>query len=78
VDDLEKTAISLKRKSTDKSRTVGILVADESFSFLLSFQSYNNLTNGGKLDVFSDRMVIADYGQNKKIIIKIENPLILT
>ena len=80
-DTLKESVSLFKKSSTDHSK-MGIVISEESVSFILSFISYNNATKiesgRNNSDILVDRVIEADFHRNRKIVIEFETPVFLS
>ena len=51
------------------NRVQGILISEESYSFILTFVAYNNATEAPKQGILVDRVIESDFQRNRKIIV---------
>lgn len=70
----------IKAKSKDTNHLVGILLAEEAYSFALTFQVYNNATVRGSRegDILVDRVLEAEFTPQKVIYVEFLTPVFLS
>ena len=56
----------------------GVLVNEDSYSFILTFVAYNNASKNPKEGILVDRLIESDFTRNRKILIAFDTPIILT
>ncbi len=56
----------------------GVLVNEDSYSFILTFVAYNNASKHPKEGILVDRLIESDFTRNRKILIAFDSPIILT
>lgn len=69
----------MMKKSNQGSRDntlQGVLISEESYSFILTFVSYNSATLNNPIIV--DKVIETAFGRNRKIIVEFLTPVILT
>ena len=56
---------------------VGIVLAEDQYTFALTFKAYANATEGGRV-VMADRLLEADFGRQRVILIEFAAPVFLS
>ncbi len=54
------------------------MVGDRSYSFILTFQTYNNATAASKAGIIVDRVIESIFDSKGKIVVEFERPVILS
>ena len=67
----------MRLKSEDSSHLIGIMLAEEAYTFALTFKAYNNITNN-TADILADRVLEANFGSNRVIFIEFMTPVFLS
>jgi len=60
------------------NRVHGIMIAEGSYSFILTFVAYNNATLHPKEGILVDRVIESDFERHRKIVIQFDTPIILS
>ena len=56
----------------------GVLINEDSYSFILTFVAYNNASSHPREGILVDRVIESDFTRNRKIVIAFDSPIILT
>lgn len=56
---------------------VGIILAEDQYTFALTFKTYTNTTANGSV-IMADRLLEADFGRQRVILIEFATPVFLT
>ena len=69
--------LAKKEKEAGRALTQGIVIGERTYSFILTFQTYNNATNGSK-GIIADKVIESIFDSKRKIVVEFERPVILT
>jgi hypothetical protein len=70
--------LAKKEKEGGRALTQGIVLGERTYSFILTFQTYNNATNGSSKGIIVDKLIESIFDNNRKIVVDFERPVILT
>ncbi len=70
--------LAKKEKEGGRALTQGIVLGERTYSFILTFQTYNNATNGSSKGIIVDKIIESIFDNNRKIVVDFERPVILT
>jgi hypothetical protein len=76
--DESESLLTIARKEGFKNRMQGMLISEESYSFTLSFVSYNNATTHSPFGIIADRVIETDFNRKMRIVIEFDTPVIIT
>jgi hypothetical protein len=79
VDEADKLMkLAKKDKENGRAQTQGIAIGERAYSFILTFQTYNNATMNGSQGIIVDKVIESIFDSRRKIVVEFERPVILT
>lgn len=65
-------------RDSGRAMTQGVMIGERTYSFILTFQTYNNATAASKAGIIVDKVIESIFDSKGKIAIEFERPVILT
>ncbi len=76
LDALEETVNRQRKQSYDPNPFVAVMLAEEQYTFSLTFKTYDNATRDS--DILVDKLIEADFGRQRVIMIEFMTPVFLS